>query len=282
MDVFTLYVAQGHLSVVRSHDEAIIIDAHMPDCDGDVSCEAIVRTLTDYLRNVRVRGLVLTGLDRDHAHPPGVELILKKWTPDWVMYPTVYKETDAADEVFATIEREVTRRKSTSRALTRESVRLDKVDSRLLRRELSNEFNLELFSPHVEDMDSSNNSSIVLLISGRRDGGFRYLVTGDTEVERWERIVELFGGALVTDVLAAPHHGSKTGVHPKAILHASPHTVIISAGVRNQYGHPDEEAVRVYKRVASHVHATNDDDPGVCLLTRVGRAGIETHHVGHS
>ena len=37
---------------------------------------------------------------------------------------------------------------------------------------LSDEFDLELFSPHIEDMDSSNNCSIVLKIEGVGPGGF--------------------------------------------------------------------------------------------------------------
>jgi hypothetical protein len=31
MDIFTLYAGQGSLAAVRAGDEAIIVDAHMPD-----------------------------------------------------------------------------------------------------------------------------------------------------------------------------------------------------------------------------------------------------------
>ena len=145
-------------------------------------------------------------------------------------------------------------------------MRLDRLESRYLDN-LTEEFQLELFSPHIEDMDNSNNCSIVLKIEGIRPGGFSYLVTGDTENPRWDRIVELFGDALAADVLAAPHHGSKNAAHPGMALAVRPNTVVISAGVDNQYGHPDPKAVTLYLRVADHVFKTNVR-AGVSLLTK--------------
>jgi len=48
MDVFTLYVGQGALAAVRAGDEAIVIDAHMPNCD-EVTPEQIQKSLDSYL-----------------------------------------------------------------------------------------------------------------------------------------------------------------------------------------------------------------------------------------
>src|SRR5260370_23117481 len=129
MDVFTLYVGQGWLAAVRAGDEAIIVDAHMPECD-DVSQDEIEQSLEAYLAKSKVRGLILTGLDRDHACPAGVESILINYEPDWVMYPTYYKDTDTASDVFSIIARQVSRREKTSRPLARKSVRVDRLDSR--------------------------------------------------------------------------------------------------------------------------------------------------------
>ena len=106
-------------------------------------------------------------------------------------------------------------------------------------------------------MSSSNNCSIVLKLTGIGPTGFSYLITGDTETERWQSIARFFGNALKAHVMAAAHHGSVNGVHPASLLHIDPHTVLISAGVDNQYGHPDAAAVKVYKRVAKYVYSTN-------------------------
>src|SRR5271156_3486557 len=102
MDIFTLYVGQGSLAAVRAGSEAVIVDAHMPECD-DITSEQIEKALEHYLAKRDVRGLILTGLDRDHACPAGVESILTRYQPDWVMYPTYYKDTDTASEVFRII-----------------------------------------------------------------------------------------------------------------------------------------------------------------------------------
>ena len=154
MDIFTLYVGQGALAAVRAGDEAIVIDAHMPNGD-DVTQDQIERSLNYYLSTKAVRGLILTGLDKDHACPAGVESILTSHEPDWIMYPTCYKPTDTASEVFDIIDKHEKRRKKTSHPLARTSVRVDKVDSRNLTG-LASYLTFELFSPHMDDMDSSN------------------------------------------------------------------------------------------------------------------------------
>lgn len=279
MDVFTLYVGQGALAAIRAGDEAIIVDAHMPNGD-DVSQDQIEQSLEGYLMKSKVRGLILTGLDKDHACPAGVESILIKYEPDWVMYPTYYKETDTASEVFKIIARQASRREKTSRPLARKSVRVDKVDSRQLPG-LANCFTLELFSPHMDDMDSSNNSSIVLKLTGLDQTGFSYLITGDTETERWDGINRYFGKYLSSPVMAASHHGSRTGVNAKTLLLVNPHTVLISAGIDNSYGHPDGVAVQAYRKVATQVFCTNADSDGTCFLTRQVRDGFETRAVRH-
>ena len=97
--------------------------------------------------------------------------------------------------------------------------------------------------------------------------GFVYLITGDTENERWDIITRIFGDGIKSDVLSAPHHGSKNAAHPKMALLVSPNTVLISAGVDNQYGHPDPQAVKLYNRVSEHVFQTNIED-GVSLHTK--------------
>lgn len=280
MDVFTLYVGQGALAAVRAGNEGIIVDAHMPECD-EVGPDEIEQSLSDYLRNFMPRGLLLTGLDSDHAHPGGVDFILTKFQPDWVMYPKYYKDTDCATEVFQIIKRHEIRRAASARPLTRHSVRLDRLDSRELYG-LARNFSVELFSPHIEDMDSSNNCSIVAKITGLDMTGFKYLVTGDTETERWERISALFGTDLAADVVAASHHGSLTGVHAATLLNIQPHTVLISAGCGNQFDHPHPRAVEAYRRVAQQVFATNAVSGGTCLFTRRLAQDFETRLVRHA
>lgn len=272
MEILTLYVGQGGLAVARNAGEAIFVNSCLP---GDEEHrERVIAQLERSMRNQAAAGLMLTGFDSDHCNPDGVELILSRYKPRWVMYPTYYKDTDCAADAFEIIEKHVARRERTENPLKRVSVRVDKVQSRALSG-LSNAFAFELFSPHIDDMDHSNNSSIVLKLTSVGPGGFSYLITGDTETGRWARISELFGDALRADVLDAPHHGSNTGMHPATLLNISPHTVLISCGVDSQYDHPHSQAVRAYARVAKKVYCTNMQG-GVSLFTKRRGDDFET------
>ncbi|MYC25977.1 MAG: hypothetical protein F4X56_08695 [Gammaproteobacteria bacterium] len=252
MEALTLYVGQGNFAVLRHGTESIAVDTKW-NAESEEKIESLVNR---FLANRTLIGVVLTGLDADHADPKGLEWLLEHHEPAWVMYPKYFKDTDNAKSVFNVIRKFERRRENTSNPLKRVSVRLDQMNKRNLDG-LSVEFGLELFSPHTEDMDNSNNCSIVLKVEGVGDDGFAYLITGDTENSRWDRIVELFNRALAADVLAAPHHGSKNAAHPGMVLAVEPDTVLISAGIDNQYGHPDPSAVAVYERVAKHVFTTN-------------------------
>ena len=273
MEVLTLYVGQGNFAVVRHGSQAIAVDTRWLQERSDDIESKIVR----FLQRQDLVGVVLTGFDADHADPAGLDWLLENYTPSWVMYPKYYKDTDNSQSVFNVIRKHERRRKTTTNPLERVSVRLDRLESRYLDN-LSEEFGIELFSPHIEDMDSSNNCSIVLKVEGIGPGGFTYLITGDTEIPRWDRIVELFDDALDSDVLAAPHHGSRNAAHPGMVLAVMPNTVLISAGVDNQYGHPDRKAVEVYLRVAKHVFKTSGRN-GISLLTRRNGADFLTSRV---
>lgn len=276
MNIITANVGQGSLAIIRHNKEAIIVDSRIPPADDRTVCY-VKEMLAASLKDHRVKGLILTGFDSDHSDVTGVAIVLLKYRPDWVMYPRYWKDSDEAKSVFELISQRERERRASGSPLKRVSVRLDQLDDRRVAG-LSSHFAFELFSPHIKDMDSSNNCSIVLKLTGLGNGGFSYLITGDTENGRWETIERLFGGALKSQVLAAPHHGSKDATHPASLLHIDPHTVLISAGVANKYGHPDKEALRVYQRVAKYVLSTNMNN-GASLFTRGGTTELTTEMI---
>ena len=273
MNIVTVNVGQGALAIVRHQGEAIVVDSRIPP-SGDKTVTHVKELLAKAMKDHFVRGLILTGFDDDHSDLDGASIVLRKYRPDWIMYPRYFKDSTEAKTVFALIDSEVEARRKTSNPLRKVSVRLDKLASRQLDG-LSDNFYFELFSPHIEDMDCSNNCSIVLKLTGRGTRGFSYLITGDTEIARWETIHKFFGSALKSHVLAAPHHGSKNATHPASLLEIAPHTVLISAGVDNQFDHPSPQAVKVYKKVAKYIFSTNMEG-GVSLLTGPGTTELTT------
>lgn len=186
------------------------------------------------------------------------------------MYPKYFKKTGNADTCFSVINSFDNQNKKFRRV----SVSLSK-DSARFYNNLSLEFGFEIFSPHGSDMNSSNNCSLVCKVKELATRS-TYLITGDTETDRWGSIVRYFGDAISSDVIAAPHHGSKNGISADAIKLIEPHTVIVSAGVNNQYGHPDAEAKRLFKTYATSWCSTNGGD-GQSLKTVTSATAINTY-----
>lgn len=271
MQIFTLCVGQGAFSIIRHQGEAIIVDSRIPP--SDTTFAYVKRHLSVWLKDHYVRGLILTGFDVDHAHAVGIGLVLRKYRPDWVAYPDYDKDTAAYVEVDELITQEVQTRARTNSPLTRVPITVESLTSRPYTN-WSSSFDFEVFSPHPEDMDNSNNCSLVVKVIGKGADGFSYLITGDTEIKRWKSINRIFKTRLRSDVMAAPHHGSKNATDAETLLLVSPDTILISAGASNAYGHPHDNVVAAYRAVARTVRGTHEDG-GVSLLTR--RIGSQFH-----
>jgi beta-lactamase superfamily II metal-dependent hydrolase len=153
MNIITVNVGQGALAIVRHQKEAIIVDCRIPPSD-DSTVAYVKDIMALSLKDHFVKGLILTGFDSDHSEIAGASIVLRKYRPDWVMYPTYFKDTDEASRVFALIDGEVRTRRATGSPLRKVSVRVGQLANRRLTG-LSGKFDFELFSPHVEDMDSS-------------------------------------------------------------------------------------------------------------------------------
>ncbi len=209
MIIYTLNVGQGQFVVVTGNTEAIIVDTYVPlNPTNDVI--NVKGALANILSGKNLVGLMVTGFDSDHFNEVGIKLILNKYRPDWIMYPKYFKNTQTADSCFAaikTFEQQKTFKKF--------SISLERNDTRFYKT-LSQDFVIEAFSPHAEDMNSSNNCSLVCKIM-ERSSGRSYLVTGDTENDRWSSITRIFRGTIGSDILDAPHHGSRNGISEAAM-----------------------------------------------------------------
>ncbi len=268
MEIYTLNVGQGQFVVVTGDTLAIIIDTYVP-LNPSSDIVNVKGALATILQGKQLVGLMVTGFDSDHFNEVGIKIVLNKYRPNWIMYPKYFKKTGTADACFAAI-----RTFEGQSAFTKYSVSLDRNDTRFYNK-LSSEFQIEAFSPHAEDMNSSNNCSLVCKIKELRTGR-SYLVTGDTENDRWSSITRIFGSSIAADVLDAPHHGSKNGISAAAMALIRPHTVLISAGVNNQYGHPDAEATRLFSAHAQKYFCTCYGD-GQSLRTVADENGVTTY-----
>lgn len=97
----------------------------------------------------------------------------------------------------------------------------------------------QILSPEADHASEGNDSSIVLYTEM---GGLKWLFTGDLEEDGEERLIRKYP-ALKVDVLKAGHHGSQSSTTEAFVAQLSPHTVVISVGKNNRYGHPSHEVL---------------------------------------
>lgn len=100
---------------------------------------------------------------------------------------------------------------------------------------------------------SDNNGSCVLQVS---DGRHRLLLTGDIEKSAERRLIEVHNTRLASDLLIAPHHGSKTSSSPDFIAAVRPSLVIYGAAWRSRFGHPKPEVVARYADIGAQQYVT--------------------------
>jgi competence protein ComEC len=224
--------------------------------------------LADILKGKNLIGLMITGFDADHFNEVGLKIVLNKYRPNWIMLPKFFKDTNEA-----AAGRAVMKKFEQGKEITKHLISLSDNATRFYYK-LSTDFTFEVFSPHKEDMDSSNNASLVCKITEKSTNA-TYLVTGDTENARWKRIAAIFGNSIKSDVLDAPHHGSKNGIASEAFNLIKPNVVLISAGVGNMFGHPDAEAVKIFSSLGAKVHSTNHGN-GQSILTEIANNGTKS------
>ena len=109
---------------------------------------------------------------------------------------------------------------------------------------------------------AGNAASLVLAVSG---GGRRLLFTGDLAAATERALVARDGARLGCDVLKVPHHGSAGSTSPELARATAPALAVISAGVRDSYGHP---AAAVCARLAgSGARVLRTDRDGAVTLS---------------
>ena len=132
----------------------------------------------------------------------------------------------------------------------------------------------------VFDYENVNDSSIVLRI----DHGERsFLFMGDAELGS-EQDMLACGCPLNADLIKIGHHGSETSTSYQLLYEASPQYAVISCGLNNSYGHPDEAVmsrlrdadVRVY-RTDMQGHIVCRSDGHTLSITTAKNSSIETN-----
>ncbi|MFA6552342.1 MAG: MBL fold metallo-hydrolase [Candidatus Paceibacterota bacterium] len=105
---------------------------------------------------------------------------------------------------------------------------------------------LEILSPDrdVSGSDTNTASIVAKLVYGKTS----FLLTGDAPTAIENYLAKIDGKNLKTDVLKVAHHGSKNSASESFLGFASPEVAVISAGLNNRYGHPNQEILDMFNR----------------------------------
>ncbi|MDL1962965.1 MAG: MBL fold metallo-hydrolase, partial [Deltaproteobacteria bacterium] len=120
----------------------------------------------------------------------------------------------------------------------------------IARTHIINGAQLKLLYPTDDYMDNNkkrlnlNNNSLVIKV---KFGSKSFLFPGDIMAEAEKELVVISGEDLSSNVLIAPHHGSKTSSSECFIDFVNPEIVIFSSGWKNRYRFPHQSVLKKYR-----------------------------------
>jgi competence protein ComEC len=119
---------------------------------------------------------------------------------------------------------------------------------------------------------SKNDSSCVLRVTGR---GGAALLTGDIEAAAEAEL--LTRDLENVDVLAIPHHGSRSSSTADFVARTRPRLALVSAGYRNRWGFPKREVVERWQSVGATIASTADSGAIEVVVHNDGRIAVRHH-----
>ncbi len=85
------------------------------------------------------------------------------------------------------------------------------------------------------------------------------IVAGDIEAKSEQDLLRRDPGALKTDVLVVPHHGSRTSSLPAFVAATAAQIAVFTPGYRNRFGHPRPDVVARYVAAGAAIRRTDLD-----------------------
>jgi competence protein ComEC len=80
-------------------------------------------------------------------------------------------------------------------------------------------------------------------------GSSTIMFTGDAPSATEEYVLALDGARIKSDILKAGHHGSKTSASEPFVSAVAPKYAVVSAGLNNKYGHPNQETLDLFQKL---------------------------------
>lgn len=223
-EITVLDVGQGLAVVVQTAGHVLVYDTGPRLSENFDTGSAVVFPFLRHNGLRRVDRLILSHADNDHAG--GLESVLKLLEVESIAGST-WPEGSEASSNFALCEQG--------------------------ERWVWDGVTFEILHPAAGVPYAGNDSSCVLRIGAGEQSA---LLPGDIEVGAERRLLQLHSVELASDVLIAPHHGSRTSSSARFLEAVQPRVVLYSAGYRSQFGHPVAEVVARYETLGAQPYNT--------------------------
>lgn len=221
-----LDIGQGTTAIVQTRAHTLVYDTGPRWTE---TADAGSRIVAPYLRAMgaaHIHGLVVSHADIDHSG--GARSLLNTLPVSWMLTSI---EPDSGVLIAAMARKLTPLRCVAGQSWTWDDVRFD------------------VLHPTRADYDDAarktNDRSCVIKVSARQHSA---LLTADIEAVSERELVarDEAQGALKSDVLLLPHHGSRTSSTPAFIDAVAPTLSLINAGYRNRFGHPRNDVLARY------------------------------------
>lgn len=236
-------VGQGDSILIQANNKNLLIDSGTEDS---------INSLIHYLRKLKINTLDYIIATHPHAdHIGGMNLIIDKFNVGYFYAPKITHTSESFKNMVYSLKR----KKLPINIINSESpISID----------LGENTHVEILAPSNKEYENINNySSIIKIYYGETS----FLFTGDAEKELENEVLNK-NLDLKADVLKIGHHGSNTSTSDLFLAKVSPKLAIISAGLDNSYGHPNDKTIKKLKDNKIKILRTDED--GTVVLSSDG------------
>lgn len=249
LSVLMIDVGQGDSFLIKFPDgKTALIDAGVVDPFFDTG-ERIIIPLLDYLGIEKIDFGFVSHLDTDH-YGGFASLIHNKRIKE------IYRPKPDSSDKSIRFEKFLDKHKIPKKFYDKSKIEISNAVLYVL-----NNANSE----YLNKLSSNDRSGMLKLVFGQRS----FLFVGDAEIPAEIFYLQHYKEFLDSDVLKVGHHGSKTGSSKEFLKAVSPKISLVSAGIKNKFGHPSEIVLKRLEQLNSQILRT--DSLGAVLLQSDGK-----------
>ena len=248
MRLTVLDVGQGEAVVIETARHTLVYDTG-PKYSSESDAAASV--ILPYLQGQgisRLQGLVVSHDDNDHSG--GLSSLLKGMPVDWVLSSLASHKPELRGVQHQACKAGI-------------SWRWDGIKFKLLY-----PADAARLAPTVK----TNNRSCVLRLQSAAGS---VLLPGDIERAAELELLQQYADELSSDVLLAPHHGSRSSSSAAFVAAVKPQIVVFPVGYRNRFQHPRSDVVARYEGAGAKTYRS-DRDGAVIVDYQQGKGMVTT------